>query len=334
VILGDVVLTANVGSGSSTLPLENPSAFRLLSGDTFSLPSQVLYASAQVVLSGTGTGTIPLRAATGPGVADNAVITVERPRDLADAQFGGPNVLRLRGTATAAPTTYRGGTAFGLYSPILRVQSPDPTTNGGNYVVDTAFGLSAWSAEPGQPVSAFYVVWDIDTGARLQFGQLVTGTAPYSPLFTTTTHSVQLGPVGLSGPRRVRVSIHPGSNQSANLGGFAMLRYVALSVAVQSDPTGGALVDGSFSNQGWHRGQDLLDATRDTNRYRVTLGSVAPLADDPAQLLTVGGVVRLRSDRLTVDKRFRVARLVWSLKDDDAVELELASLTPRLTEST
>ena len=66
----------------------------------------------------------------------------------------------------------------------------------------------------------------------------------------------------------------------------------------------------------------------------MTLGSVAPLADDPAQLLTVGGVVRLRSDRLTVDKRFRVARLVWSLKDDDAVELELASLTPRLTEST
>jgi hypothetical protein len=216
----------------------------------------------------------------------------------------------------------------------MRVQSPDPTTNGGNYNIDFAFGLSAWSAEPGQPVSAFFVVWDVDTGARLQFGQLVTGTAPYSPLFTTTTHSVQLGPVTTSGPRRIRISIHPGSNQSANLGGFALLRYVALSVAVQSDPTGGALVDGAFSNQGWHRGQDLLDATRDTNRYRVTLGSVAPLADDPAQLLTVGGVVRLRSDRLTVDKRFRVARLVWSLKDDDAVELELASLTPRLTEST
>ncbi len=333
VILGDVVLTANVGSGSSTLPLENPSAFRLLSGDTFSLPSQTLYASAQVVLSGTGTGTIPLRAATVGGVADNAVITVERPRDLADAQFGGPNVLRLRGTATAAPTTYRGGTAFGLYSPILRVQSPNPAQQNGQYSVWVEIGTTSWGAQPAQAARVDFALWDVDTGQRLAFSNnMVVSPAPYDPRYTQSTHSVltDQSSEALVGPRRLRISLHGGQS---DLGGFALVRFVALHVFPVGSPAGSAQVDGAFGNQAWHRAQDLLDATRDTNRYRVTLGSVAPLADDPAQLLTVGGVVRLRSDRLTVDKRFRVARLVWSLKDDDAIELELASLTPRLTDS-
>jgi hypothetical protein len=83
----------------------------------------------------------------------------------------------------------------------------------------------------------------------------------------------------------------------------------------------------------WHRAQDLLDLTRDAARFRVGLSTVAPLAADPAQLLTVGGRVRLRSEGLGVDRSFRVGRLVWSLTDDDAIELELAALTPRLSES-
>lgn len=333
VVIGTVEVTATTGSGSSTIPLRNPTATRLLSGDTFSLPSQVLYASAQTILSATGTGTIPLRAATA-GIADNAVITVQRCPDYAPAQFGGPLVLRLRGGATAAPTTYLGGSDFGLYSPIFRVQPPDPAQS---YGIRLHFAFTTWAAEPGQAVSAHYVVWDVDTGARVQFGVLFSATATYSPSFGIATQVIpaSLSIVSQTTTRRLRVSIHPGSNQSTNLGGFVFLRAVSATVYANADLstfTTAALVDGSFSNQPWHRAQDLLDSTRDLSRYRVQLGTVAPFVDDPARLLTAGGLVRVRSGALEVDKPFRIARITWSLKDDDAIDLELATATPRLSE--
>lgn len=335
--IGDVRVTALTGSGSSTIPLEALNATRILNGDQFRLPPQTIYANAETVLSSTGTGTIALRAPLATGIADNAVLAIQRPRDLAGREFGGPNVLRMRGSATSWPATYKGGSNFGVYSPIMRVQSPDPTNQSGSYSIDIAIDVSTWSAEAGQSVSAFWAIWDVDTGERLTSGTLASGTAPFSPLYTTTTHATQSTFAAISapgGPRRVRLSLHPGSNQNNNLGGYVYLRSAAVTVRLNGQPQVHALVDGGFSNQGWHRGNDLLDSTRDAARYRVQLGSVAPLADDPAQLISVGSTVRLRSDVLGVDRPFLVSRLTWSLRDDDALDLELAAATPRLTEST
>jgi hypothetical protein len=337
--LGTVELvTGTVPSDTSVTVRLAIGATRVFAGDVFSVPSQTLYSAIDATLSGTGTGTIPLRVATGPGIADNALLTIQRPRDLAAPQFGGPLVLRLRGAATAAPTVYRGGADFGLYSPIFRVESPNPAVAGGSYNYRFTTLLSAWGAEPGQTLAGFWALWDVDRSERLSFGSLASGTAPFSPAFNITTHTDPTSGifVSLNGPRRLRVSLHPGNGQSANRGAFLYLRGLAFTVYEAAEfganPTA-ALVEGSFSNQGWHRAQDLLDLTRDAARYRVQLGTVAPFADDPAQLLTVGGRVRLRSDTLHVDRAFRVSRLLWSLTNDDALELELSALTPRLSES-
>ena len=331
--IGDVRVTALTGSGSSTIPLESVNATRILNGDQFRLPPQTIYANAETVLSSTGTGTIALRAALTTGVADNAVLAIQRPRDLAGREFGGPNVLRMRGSATAAPTTYKGGSDFGLYSPIMRLQSLDPSVSV-SWTARVDVGTTTWGAEPGQATALHFAVWDVDTGERLNFGNLVTATAPHDPRYTASNSLTVNATVSGTGPRRVRLSLHPGSNQSNNFGGFVFVRYAAITVIPPNTAEPIALVDGSFANQAWHRGNDLLDSTRDAARYRVQLGSVAPLADDPAQLISVGSAVRLRSDVLGVDRPFLVSRLTWSLRDDDALDLELAAATPRLTEST
>jgi hypothetical protein len=243
-------------------------------------------------------------------------------------------LVRPSTAATAAPTTYRGGADFGLYSPIFRVESPNPTVGAGGYNFRLTTLVSTWAAEPSQTVSGFWALWDVDTGAQVSFGSLASGVVPFTPAFDVSTHTDPTSTilVPLTGPRRLRFSLHPGNGESANRGAFLFLRAVAFSTFLGSElldhPTA-ALVDGSFSNQAWHRAQDLLDLTRDAARFRVGLSTVAPLAADPAQLLTVGGRVRLRSEGLGVDRAFRVGRLVWSLTDDDAIELELAALTPQ-----
>lgn len=329
-----VRVTAPVGSGASTIPLELVSATRLLTGDTFSLAAQTLYADRQVTLDATGAGTIPLRVPTANGVADNALVTIERPRDLAATQFGGPNVLRLRGSSTTWPSIYLGGTDFGVYSPIMRVQSP--TMPGASYAVKWSILVSQWAAEPNQLANGYFGLWDVDTQQLVSFGPIANNTTvPYTPLFTFTNHLDVVAAIGLNftTPRRLRLSLHGAHGHTGNYGGALLLRGVALSV-FPTGATGAALVDGGFANQGWHSAQDLLDATRETARYRVTLSTVAPFADDPAQLLVVGGRVRLRSEALGLDRRFRVSRIVWSLNNDDAIELELATATPRLSEST
>lgn len=338
-VLGTVRLTAPTVSADTTLALElTQGATRILSGDVFAVPSQTLYSATATTLSGTGTGTISLRAATGSGLADNAVITVQRCLDYASSQFGGPLVLRLRGGASAAPSTYLGGSDFGIYSPIFRVESPDPTVANGQFNYRLTIATTGWITQPSQTLAAFFALWDVDTGARLSFGPIISGSGAFTPLFNISNHfdlTSSLG-VSLRGSRRLRVSIHPGSNQGSHFGGFVFLRSVSFSVYLGSElatnPTG-AQVDGSFANQAWHRSQDILDASRDLSRVRVQLGSAAPTADDPARLLIAGGRVRLRSESLGLDTRYRVARIVWSLTDDDTVEAELATLTPRLTET-
>lgn len=335
--LGTVQVTSGVGPSSSTIPLElTRGGTRILSGDVFAVPSQTLYSATATTLSGTGTGTIALRAATVPGLVDNALVTIQRCPDYAPEQFGGPLVLRLRGGATAPPATYLGGSDFGLYSPIFRVENPNPAE--ASYGVRFHVAFTTWGVATSQAVSCWYALWDVDTGARVTSGQLVFGTAIYSPGFGIATAVVPSNMIITSQTtsRRLRLSIHPGSNQSTNLGGYVFLR--ALGATVYTGPElspfqTAALVDGGFSNQPWHRAQDLLDATRDLSRYRVQLGPVAAGADDPAKLLTAGGLVRLRSDALSVDQRFRIARLTWSLKDDDAIDIELATATPRLSEA-
>ena len=337
--LGTVELvTGTVPADTSVAVRLSIGATRVLAGDVFGVPSQTLYSGIDATLSGTGTATIPLRVATGPGIVDNALLTIQRPRDLAAPQFGGPLVLRLRGAATAAPTVYRGGSDFGLYSPIFRVESPNPAVASGSYNYRLAILVSTWAAQPSQTAAGFWCLWDVDTRERLSDGSLASGVVPFTPAFDVTRHTDPPSNIGVSltGPRRLRVSLHPGNGQSANLGAFLYLRGVAFTTFLGSElsqnPTA-ALVDGSFSNQGWHRAQDLLDLTKDSARFRVQLSTVAPFADDPAALLTVGGRVRLRSSTLGIDRAFRVARLVWSLKHDDAIELELATLTPRLSET-
>lgn len=316
---------------STSLPLTLLSNYtRVLSGDRFALPAQTLYADANVTLSGAGAGTIPLRAAAS-AIADNTAVTVVRCQDYAPTAFGGPVVLRLRGNAAALPGTYKGGSDYALYSPILYVQSPDPTQQSGAYYGLVSIGLTRWAAEAGQTQSGFWCVWDVDTGAQLSSGGFGSGAPAFTPLFNVATNTTipvaQFVPFGTA-PRRVRLSIHPSGGQSSAIGGYTFLRYVALTVTTDASGTA-ALVDGGFSNQLWHRGHDVLDAGRDISRYRVTLSG--PAAQQLADVVP-GQTVRLRSPALDVDTPLRIARVVWSLRTTDRMELEVAALTPRLSE--
>ena len=337
--VGGTVRVASSVTASVNIPLDLLNGYtQILSGDTFGLPAQTLYADAVVQLDANGAGTIPIRVATTAAIADNTDVTLQRVIDLAPSAFGGPLVLRLRGNQAVTPTTYKDATKFALYSPIMRVQSPDPTKQAGQFYALVQFGLTHWAAEAGQAQRGWWALWDADTETIIggSASGLGAATPTYSPLFDTSTHTtpgsapfISLGTV----PRRVRLSIHPGGGDVGDgVGGFTFLRYVALTVVTDAALTA-ALVDGSFNNQLWHRAQDVLDSRRDLARYRVQLVNQAAFADDPDSLLTVGAAVRTRSAVLGRDTTLRVQRITWMVRHDDAQSAELAAVTPRLSEA-
>lgn len=337
--LGTVRVTANVAA-SVNIPLELTAGFtRVETGDTFELPAQTLYASADVQIDSAGAGTIPLRVVTAAAIADNTVVRLQRARDLAPAAFGGPNVVRLRGNWATFPTAgdYRSTTRFALYSPIMRVESPDPSKVSGAYVALIELGLTRWAAEAGQGQRGWVALWDADTGAQLGLAGFGNVTPAYTPLFNVSTHStVSFGFVPLGTvPRRIRLSLHPGGGDVGDgPGGFTFLRYAALTIttALSADiAIGAALVDGAFSNQMHHRAQDALAASQDSARYVL---QVSAASVDPALAqIEPEARVRLSAPSLNRHRALRVARVVLSMTNPDDLQLELATSTPRLTEA-
>jgi len=330
-VLGTLRCVPGATAVATTIQLTLLSGFgQVRAGDVFSLPAQTLYSAETKFLTAAGAGTISLRANTAGAIADNAIVTIRRCLDYNDAEFGSGVVLRLRGDVAVFPTVYR-GTGFALYSPVMRVQSPDPAVSGGSYWVNVSVGLTRWAAESAQAQRGWFCVWDADTGAQVTVVGWGAGAPAFTPVFDVETHLDPDLAVFLTRPARLRFSLHPGGgNVGDGLGGFTFLRWVSATVSLNGLPL--ALVDGSASNALWHRAQDLIEARSNAARYRVRLSTVAPFAEDASELLTLGGMARLVSPVIGLDVTVRIARVEWAVANEDDIALELQVLTPRLSE--
>jgi hypothetical protein len=110
----------------------------------------------------------------------------------------------------------------------------------------------------------------------------------------------------------------------------ALVRWASLWIdAGTSGPAMGALY-GSGSNALFHRAQQVLKGVGQGTRYTATGVDLAHLFDG-ATPLALGQMVRLRSDRLGVDATVKIVKLDYRFDQTETLNLELGTITPRLT---
>jgi hypothetical protein len=96
-----------------------------------------------------------------------------------------------------------------------------------------------------------------------------------------------------------------------------------------SNPAMGPL-DGSGSNQLWHRAQDVLASSASGTRYIARGVDLVRLQQEHGTL-ALGQMVRLRSDLLGLDATVKIVKLDYDFTATESLSLELGSITPRLT---
>jgi hypothetical protein len=88
--------------------------------------------------------------------------------------------------------------------------------------------------------------------------------------------------------------------------------------------------NGSGSNTMWHRAQDIMATVGLGTRYNVTGVDLDHLLEGAAPL-ALGQSVRLRSDRLGINDAVKIVKLDYRFDQTEALNLELGTITPRLT---
>jgi hypothetical protein len=86
----------------------------------------------------------------------------------------------------------------------------------------------------------------------------------------------------------------------------------------------------SDSNTLWHRAQDVLATTGAAARYTLRGIDLEQLLED-TDGISLGQLLRVRSERLNLDATVRVIRLDFDLMDPERLNLELGAIVPRLT---
>ena len=86
----------------------------------------------------------------------------------------------------------------------------------------------------------------------------------------------------------------------------------------------------SDSNTLWHRAQDVLATTGASARYTLRGIDLEQLLED-TDAISLGQLLRVRSERLNLDATVRVIRLDFDLMEPERLNLELGAIVPRLT---
>lgn len=318
-------LLASAASVSDpTLTVTNTTQLVVEAGQKIAIPAFVAYASQGVALDGAGAGTVPVvigASGTTPStVVDGTDIVSIACQDLAASEPGSDTVVRLRGNYGLLPGWEQSG-AFQLYSEPVLVTPSDRGP------LRAAVGVTVWSTEP-QPSGTNQVwlqLWDADTHELLASADMYPSPVvpPYADDGSAVEHRTIALEYALTTTRRVVVSLTPKSGFPTARGSYLFLRWVMC----YQGPAGVVAIDGSHSNALWHRAQDVLEARRSGARYKVTMARGAK-----GPRLKLDAPVRLLDERLGIDETLRIQRIEWNTHDPDAIRLEVAAITPRLTD--
>ncbi len=279
--------------------------------------------NAVVEVDAGGLVTVTLSNGIQEAVTDGTSVTIEftgvsgqGPRRPASfpTEAGSPSVLRL----LSAATQVEGVTARVLVPASSSVQ------------VNIAAGLTITRVNVTTTVGSYPTLALRNTvgGTTLASASVASVPAVDSTVHTTLTASATITTSTTVAPR-----ITAGTNVTYTSGPgitapqWQGVRWLSIWTGTEADS---GPVDGSGSNLLWHRAQQVLSGVGLGTRYTVTGVDLAHLLDGAAPL-ALGQSVRLRSDRLGINDTVKIVRLDYRFDQTESLNLELGTITPRLT---
>jgi hypothetical protein len=229
-----------------------------------------------------------------------------------------------------------------------RRPSAFPTENAGTSVAsvrDTAISVSAWAtydaARPYVRAAVGISAKTDTTGATSSSSErpsikifAPTGSATLASATTPTDftnseerhYTLSCG-ASLASSRLIRVEFKAGDTIKM----ASYLRWASLWLDTSLTSADMGPQSDSASNVLWHRAQDVLALEGTGIRYAVKGVDLRRLQQDNVAL-SLGQWVRLRSAAIGVDATVRIVKMDYAIRDDEeAINLELGTITPRLT---
>jgi hypothetical protein len=274
-------------------------------------------------VDGGGFVTVVLRTGLQEAVVDGTTATftftgtvgARRPASF-PTEAGSPSVMRL----LAQSTQVDGATA--------RVLVPAS----GSVQVNIAAGLTLTRVNVATVVGNYPTLALRNTGAGTT---LASASVASVPAVDSTVHTTLTASATITSSTTVAPRITVGTNVTYTAGSGTALQAPQwqgvrwLSIWTGTD-TGTDPVDGSMSNLLWHRAQQVLKGVAVGTRYTVTGVDLDHLLKGAAPL-ALGQSVRLRSDRLGINDTVKIVRLDYRFDQTESLNLELGTITPRLT---
>lgn len=311
-----------VASGASSIPVRGGVAGqRLYRHEYLTVGSIGRQISADVItFDSTGRATIAINGTTSAAISDGATVTVA---------IGAPSAGPLRPPAFPDDTT---GDVLRLLGERTTLTWPGtPVRSSGAQRINVAAGITVRSNTVEDALGGAW--WPslllVNTGTGLT---LASAVKPSIPLYSTV-HYTLTASATLASDTTVSARVIAGVDDL--LGGFGTafiqwqgVRWLSLWIG-EEEPTMTA-IEGSGSNQLWHRAQDVLASSASGTRYTARGVDLVRLQQEHGTL-ALGQMVRLRSDLLSLDATVRIVKLDYDFSATESLSLELGAITPRLT---
>lgn len=314
------LLDGFVASGASTIPIKNGTAGRRFYYNEALNVNGVTYriAASSVVVDSGGKVSVPVTPATPTDLNDGIAVTIY------GQTFLGSNPIR----PTSFPSEPTMGPMARLLYPQGRLQASPiriRVPSGGSTSVSLSAGISVRVPGSNNPTPSTYwptvKIWDTVGAVALS-----TQASPVQTL-NSTAHYVLTTTAVLTASKIIAARVEAGTSFAGGGALWQSVRWVSLwtgtGSAVAADQSNG-------SNLLWHRAQQVLSGVGLGTRYTVTGVDLAHLLDGAAPL-ALGQSVRLRSDRLGINDTVKIVRLDYRFDQTESLNLELGTITPRLT---
>ncbi len=272
------------------------------------------------VVDGTGAGSFAVQSFT-PAVTHAvgrplSLDATRKPSSYPDDGVSLTNVAHIWNTGTANPPV----------AATRRLQSVPITVlyDAALPYVRAAVGCSYRSSEFAAPNPGAIALINTASGA---YGAMLATTVSAATVSAAgTTHETLTANALLTANTTVALACYNLNPNNASL----LVRWASLWIDENtSGPAMGALY-GSGSNALWHRAQQVLKGVGQGTRYTATGVDLAHLLDHAAPL-ALGQMVRIRSERLGVDAEVKIVKLDYRFDQTETLNLELGTITPRLT---
>jgi hypothetical protein len=313
-----LALDGAITTGATSIPFRGATpgarfyAFEIY--DLVGYQTGIVIQDAIVVASGSGTGAFTLGTPWSGSVPDGTTITVQ-----AVGTANGP--VRPVSFPTESPSSAVArftASVAALECPLFTV-----TVGATPVVVSAAVGLTMTRNSNGTSSSALWPNLQIRNASTA----LVTTSVTSLPSASSTTHQTLTATTSLASTTAIRARVTAGATGTLPYIHYQGVRWLSLWLG---GGTTMQMQNGSGSNAMWHRAQDIMATVGLGTRYTVTGVDLAHLLNGAAPL-ALGQSVRLRSDRLGINDAVKIVRLDYRFDQTESLNLELGTITPRLT---